>query len=220
MVKFPKILDPISGQPFLEYLIKWLNLSMPNINFNILLATGYLHEKVATYVDSRHLKYILVREDRPLGTLGAINNVVQKISSTDCLIINGDTIFDCKLDQAYSLFKKTSSHPLLVVKRSVSNDRFGGYHICPDSNYLFRSPCEASVPVISMGACFATADSIKTAFSRASKCLVERPMIDADFLSSVQTRYFLLDESARFIDIGVPSSFLEAQTLLSSWIKL
>ena len=39
-------------------------------------------------------------------------------------------------------------------------------------------------------------------------------MMDADFISILKCRAYILNESAKFIDIGVPESYQQAQTFI------
>ena len=209
----PKLLAPISGRPFIHYLFDWLAYSLNATPFSVFLATGFEHEQIQHYVESHTLNCLLIREKSPLGTLGAAANAVNNIddSINNFLIINGDTLFTCDLSSAYFQFSSVGSRSLAVVKMSNENERFGGYKILPTNKTL--SITSSDPECISMGAVFASRDDVLSAFRQAEKH-TNIPMMDQDFIALGKTAAFIIHQDALFIDIGVPSSYSEAQLLI------
>ena len=86
----PKPLVPIANKPMVMHLID----SLPRDVDRVILAVSYKRDMIEGYfgknpVDGR--KIILVEEETPLGTGGAIKNVEKEISG-DFLAFNGDVI--------------------------------------------------------------------------------------------------------------------------------
>ena len=94
--KTPKPLLKINDTPFIEYLIK--NLSRQGIK-EIILLCGYLGEKFASKYHNKFffgVKLFCVKENKLLGTGGAIINAYKKLDKVFYLL-NGDTYFDINL---------------------------------------------------------------------------------------------------------------------------
>ncbi|RYD05686.1 hypothetical protein N752_07255 [Desulforamulus aquiferis] len=97
----PKPMAAIGGYPFLTYLLEYL--SKYNIK-KVILATGYMHEKIMDYYGYRYggivIDYSI--EYEPLGTGGAIKKALENVSEKDVFILNGDSFFDINLNHIYS----------------------------------------------------------------------------------------------------------------------
>jgi len=208
----PKLLALINGVPFIDYLLKWLNESLRSIDYEVSVATGIGHEKIQLYIDVNSLDCKTIREHIPLGTLGAAAHAAEQIDANDTLVINGDTLFECDLKQVYKQFLSTQSRPLAIVKKSLTNDRYGGYVIDKDKGHLLETGSDSTV--ISMGALFSTKRSIVTARDNAIRAGITKPMMDKDFIVPNKVYPFILQEDTTFIDIGTPSSYAKAQELI------
>ncbi|MEO6950101.1 MAG: sugar phosphate nucleotidyltransferase, partial [Ginsengibacter sp.] len=124
----PKCLAPISGKPFLHYLIKWLqNNGIESFIFSV----GYLHEKIEEYLKSDYggLNYQLVLEEEPLGTGGAIQLAMQKTKEKDLMVCNGDTMFKVDLTALATFHLIKNADCTLSLKPMVNFDRYGAVTI-------------------------------------------------------------------------------------------
>src|ERR1700751_2704735 len=83
----PKVLAPVSGRPFLTYLLD--QLSEAGIR-KAVLCTGYLAEQVKSAVGERYgdLQILYSQEDRPLGTAGALGLALPLLDSEPVLVFN------------------------------------------------------------------------------------------------------------------------------------
>ncbi len=93
----PKPLLKINDTPFIEHLIK--NLSRQGIK-EIILLCGYLGEKFTSKYHNKFffgVKLFCVKENKLLGTGGAIINAYKKLDKVFYLL-NGDTYFDVNLN--------------------------------------------------------------------------------------------------------------------------
>jgi len=208
----PKLLGLINGIPFIVYLLNWLNESLSSIDYEVSLATGIGHEKIQSYIDINSIECTTIREHIPLGTLGAAAHAAEQIDANDTLVINGDTLFECDLKQVYKQFLSAQSRPMAIVKKSLTNDRYGGYIIDKEQGHLLMTGSDSTV--ISMGALFSTKRSIVTARDNAIQAGITKPMMDKDFIVPNKVYPFILQEDTTFIDIGTPSSYAKAQELI------
>jgi D-glycero-alpha-D-manno-heptose 1-phosphate guanylyltransferase len=212
----PKILAPINGKVFIDYILAWLRSSFPVAPSSIYLSTGIGHDKIEEYVKSASINCNLSREESPLGTFGAVIDVVLQNNLTgNILVLNGDTIFDVDFNTAYNAFNANLLRPLLFVKPAINPSRYGGYRLVDSALKLASENPE----YISLGAFYCTAFSIlelgQTLISDDSYL-----MLDRDFLDKVSTSPYVLPSDIKFIDIGVPSDYSHAQSLLPSIVAL
>lgn len=89
----PKMLLPVAGKPMIEYVIDLL----PDSVDKVVLAVSYLKEQLEEYFNNKNdgRKYIIINEESPLGTAGAIKNAESEITG-DFVVLNGDII--CSID--------------------------------------------------------------------------------------------------------------------------
>ena len=89
----PKSLLPICNRPFLEH---QLRLMRSHGIDEALLLTGYLADAFAPFVErmaGEGIRLEVVREAEPLGTAGAVRNVLDRMDGTT-IVFNGDVLTD------------------------------------------------------------------------------------------------------------------------------
>lgn len=122
----PKVLAPINGKPFLDFLLRYLE---KNDVFDIVLATGYKGEQVETFIgkgtwDSIEVR--CVREESPLGTGGAlVNAIAQTRWREPFFVVNGDTFFTGSIQKMSELFGKSDHKALVAIVRSEDAREYG-----------------------------------------------------------------------------------------------
>lgn len=92
----PKSLLPICNRPFLEH---QLRLMRSHDIDEAMLLTGYLADAFDPFVERMAEEGItleVVREDKPLGTAGAVRNVLDRMDGTT-IVFNGDVLTDLDL---------------------------------------------------------------------------------------------------------------------------
>jgi mannose-1-phosphate guanylyltransferase len=91
----PKALIPIAGKPFVAWLITWLRRGGIDA---IHLAAGHLADGLLTFVNylaEGGERVTISREDRPLGTAGALRFAKAYVCSDPFIVVNGDTMLPC-----------------------------------------------------------------------------------------------------------------------------
>ena len=89
--EMPKILLPIGDQIVMDYQVELLK----SVNVTeVILASGHLHEILFEHIGYQYkgLKILYAREDKKLGTGGAIKNAMKYISSELFFTLNGDIL--------------------------------------------------------------------------------------------------------------------------------
>jgi mannose-1-phosphate guanylyltransferase len=91
--KMPKPLVPLLGKPLVSHIIDPLPAEVDTI----ILAVSYMREALDDYFSTHDVgrKVVLVNEDQPLGTGGAIKNVSHYLDDT-FIAFNGDVV--CSID--------------------------------------------------------------------------------------------------------------------------
>ena len=212
----PKILAPIGKHVFLDYLYHWLNSSLPLAIRDTYLATCIGHDQISNHIRNSTLKCILSCESKPLGTFGAVHDVVSRHNlNGDLLVVNGDTLFDIDFTKAYSTFSSDPDHPLLVVKRATDSSRYGGYQLVNSELQLISSDPQ----FISMGSFFSKSSLVRDLYQQINSS-DNYSMLDKDFLNKAKAFPYIISDDATFIDIGVPHDYETACTLIPSLIDL
>ena len=104
----PKPMAKIKHRPFLSILIDFI----ASYGFRrFILCTGYKADIIEGYYSQRYnnLSIEFSREEKPLGTGGAIKNAENYIKSSPFLVVNGDSFCKINLREFVSFhFKKDS----------------------------------------------------------------------------------------------------------------
>ena len=121
----PKPLVDINGRPFLDILLSWINKN--NHIGNVIIAAGYMGEKIKNKYRSHKFKYNLktIIEDKPLGTGGAVRNALEHIKSKNFVVLNGDSFINESLDSIINFHNSENSTASIVIKYSDEVERYG-----------------------------------------------------------------------------------------------
>jgi len=93
----PKVLGPVGGRPFLDWLLDKLQTQGVQ---HVILLLGHLAQKVQDHLAENPRTKMFVEtiiEPSPLGTLGAIRYGAASMNMVDVIVLNGDTFIDADL---------------------------------------------------------------------------------------------------------------------------
>lgn len=124
----PKPMAPVSGRPFLTYLLD--NLQDAGVE-RAILATGYMHDVVCGYFGKcyRDIEIVYSQETQPLFTGGAILQATQYIEGDNFLVLNGDTLFTIDFERL-SDHHLSESCPVTIALREVDDtSRYGAVEV-------------------------------------------------------------------------------------------
>jgi mannose-1-phosphate guanylyltransferase len=110
----PKSLLPICNRPFLEH---QLRLMREHGIAEAMLLTGYLadaFEPFARRMADAGIALEIVREERPLGTAGAVRNVLDRLDGTT-IVFNGDVLTDLDLGALISAHRSRGAAATLAL---------------------------------------------------------------------------------------------------------
>ena len=208
----PKVMAEVKGRPFITYLLD--QLYKAGIT-KIVVSTGYMAEFIErTLGDSyKDLDIIYSRENKPLGTGGALKLAGQYMNGGYALVMNGDSFveYDVQRFLSWHVMKRASVSMVLAWVDNVN--RFGSIKVNTedDVNCFVEKGNISGSGLINAGVYLMKheiVDSIpdETPFSLEKQFF---PYLVGRGLYGYQT-------SERFIDIGTPESFDKAQSFFDA----
>jgi NDP-sugar pyrophosphorylase family protein len=120
----PKVLVPVLGRPFLEHVLE--DLARQGFR-RFVLSVGFLAEQIEDHFgDGARLGCQLeyVREDRPLGTGGAVRRALPVLGET-FVVVNGDTLLELDLARLLSTHRREGQLLTLAAARVPDRGRYG-----------------------------------------------------------------------------------------------
>ena len=199
----PKPIALISGKPFMWWLLKYLEYQ--NIK-EVYLSVGYGYQHIIDEVGLKvgQIKINYIIEEEPLGTGGAIINVLKNVDAEEILVINGDTlsIFNIELFLRVSI---NNNYEISIATMKVDDvSRFGKVNINKENLITqFNEKGEAGCGEVNTGV-YLIKKSIFNQFD-----LPLRFSWEGDFLSLNVNRLRIVSVPcvSNFIDIGIPSDY-------------
>jgi len=206
----PKPMAEIGGRPFLDILMDYVG----SFGFRrFILCTGYMGENIRRHYQGKDspVEVLLSREDKPLGTAGAIKNAQSLIKSREFLVMNGDCFcrFDLNLFLDFHIHKKALITIALVKKKKTADvgvvsldaaQRITGFSekkgdpasvgLINTGTYIFNQEVLSSIP-------------LGTSYS-----------LEYDLFPKLDNCYGYVTQS-NLIDIGTPVGYATAKKLLS-----
>jgi NDP-sugar pyrophosphorylase family protein len=206
----PKVLAPVAGRPFLEYLLRQLVEAGVR---DAVLCTGFGADAVAEVMGDGTrfgLRLRYSREDRPLGTGGALRQAVPLLGPGPALILNGDSFVPLPLASLGALHARRAARATLLLARVPDCGRFGAVSVdCEGRIVRFEEKTRPGPGLVNAGV-----------------YLVERTVLEgipAGREVSLEKEVFPgligalagLVVDADLVDIGTPESLAAAQRLFA-----
>jgi D-glycero-alpha-D-manno-heptose 1-phosphate guanylyltransferase len=202
----PKVMAPIHGRPFLEFLLHRLRL---NGIHRVILSVGYLAECVHDHFGEKFegLELAYSVEQKPLGTGGAVRKALKMANSDALCVMNGDTFADLDFSRMLANHIRMGAEVSLAVVEVSDCARYGNVLIEDGRVTEFQEKGRVGPGLISLGAYVLNRDVF------APYDLPDVFSIEMDFfvphLNTIRPLAFVT--SGYFIDIGVPEDFVRAQ---------
>jgi len=211
----PKCLAPVSGKPFLDYLI---NYFLSRGIYEFIFAVGYKKEKILEYLKTlpASIPWQISEESEPLGTGGAIRKACRLAGHEQILVLNGDSIFEINPERLSRQHSHTNADCTLALKHMIHADRYGLVNLDTElhvSSFMEKTP---NATGLINGGIYAL--NVEALLSRQ---LPEKFSFEKDFLEKEYPagKIFGQVQEGYFIDIGVPEDYERAQTELPQQIK-
>jgi len=203
----PKVLVDICERPFLTFLMDQLVAAKAR---DVVLCTGHMADKINEVLGSgyKSLKIVHSREPEPLGTGGALRLALPHLNSDAVLVMNGDSFVDVDLATYTEWFFKRDRQASLLLVKVPNTARYGKVIAAEDGR--LTAFAEKGLD--------ARPGWINAGIYIMKKSLVAS--IPADVVFSLEREFFpsLVDKglygfctNGKFIDIGTPESYRQAQ---------
>jgi len=201
----PKPMANVRGRPFLAHIIDRLRQQ----GFSrVIISTGHMSGSVEEYFkkDPLDMKIDFSREDRPLGTGGAIKKALTLANGDSALVLNGDTFFKIDLSALKDLHVRSGADVSLALKPVPSCERYGRVTLNSDMEVTgFLEKGSKDKGLINAGVYLLKKDILND--------MPEVFSFETDFLPKnigrLKIAGFPFD--GYFIDIGVPEDYLRAR---------
>jgi D-glycero-alpha-D-manno-heptose 1-phosphate guanylyltransferase len=209
----PKPLAPVGSRPFLDHLLAVVTGT--RCVRRVILAAGYMAEAVERYALALNLEVPVevVAEIEPLGTGGAVRHAILEagVSGEKVIVLNGDAIGRWPLDDLLASNLRRGDVGTLVAVDVADVSRYGRLSVCDDRVDAFAEKGGIGAGLVNGGVyCF---DASLLASWQQSKFSIEFDVL-TDLVKKRQLGW--VRGVGPFIDIGVPESFAEGQTLVGA----
>ena len=206
----PKPLADVNGRPFITYLLD--QLADADIK-RVVLSTGYMGEQIEAVLGYRwrSLQLIYSRETTPLGTGGALHLACPYIQSETVLVMNGDSY--CEVDWA-AFWEHHQLYPqngIIMLTYVPDVQRFGQVTLNEGKQVIqFQEKGKRSGPgLVNTGIYLLKALAIESMPEQQPFSLEVELLIS--MANQGQLRGFVAQGT--FIDIGLPETYEQAQSL-------
>lgn len=212
----PKPMAPIAGRPFLEYQMDyWIAQGIQHF----VLSVGYRHEVIQNHFGQNYhgaqIDYVI--ETVPLGTGGGLLLALEKVDpSQPFLLLNGDTFFEVQLSALLEFSYNHDADWCFSLFRTWEEGRYMGIDVGSDGKINSLKSGSGQPGRLANG-------GVYVAHPRSLiKCGVapgEKASLEDDIFGNLLTqgqRFFGLEFTGTFIDIGIPTDYQRAPDLLST----
>ncbi len=207
----PKPLLRVGGIPFLEYVI-W-NLTRWGIT-DIILSTGYCATAIREHFGNGKnigARITYAEESSPLGTGGGVRFAAANLAEP-FFVLNGDTLLDCQFHALADLTLRSGAKAGLALRNVPDVGRFGSIALSGDLIQGFYEKGISGPGLINGGIYVLTPEAVSMLPPGVSSLETDLfPLLaDKGKLAGLTCNVF-------FLDMGLPSTYAEAQTLLPAW---
>jgi D-glycero-alpha-D-manno-heptose 1-phosphate guanylyltransferase len=210
----PKVMAPVAGQPFLAYLLQFLQTQGVE---RVVLAVGYRKDAIRDSFGMRYqdIEVVYSVEEEPLGTGGALQQAVSCIHGTSTFVLNGDTFLRSDYRSMTLALERVPDALLLVALRRLADaSRYGAAVVARNRIEGFAARGTPGPGLINAG-CYLVAKDIFQRYPMPRKFSWEADFLEARAAELLPIAFECDDP---FIDIGIPEALRDAQALIPAWL--
>jgi D-glycero-alpha-D-manno-heptose 1-phosphate guanylyltransferase len=206
----PKSLAPVSGKPFLAYLLD--HAKMQGIE-KFIFALGYKTELIEQFV-KQYLpveSYIFSVEKEPLGTGGAVYKACKQVTAHNAVVFNADTFFGISLLNLSIVHELRRAACTLALKPMRSFDRYGAVELERQVVTGFSEKKLHASGLINGGIyALSVAPFLQKSFPQVFS--FEKDYLEKEYKGG---HIYGMVSDAYFIDIGIPEDYERAKRELA-----
>lgn len=212
----PKPMAPISGRPFLEYLLDyWIKQGVSHF----MLSVGYRHEVIVGHFGNNYksarIDYVI--EETPLGTGGGLLLALEKIDKDESfLLLNGDTYFAVDLKTLIDRSSSRKADWCFSLFRANEAGRYMGMDVSPEGKIVsLQSGTGQPGRLANGGVYWVNPRTLpRERFAPGDKVSLEDDLFTVAM--ALGQNLLGIEFSGTFIDIGIPDDYCRAPGLLPS----
>jgi len=201
----PKPLLPLGNIPMVERMI----LNLPKRIDTVILAVNYGVEQMLEYFKQTNVgrKVIIVPENEPLGTGGAMKNCEKYITGTTA-VFNGDVVSSLDLEEMIEYHNSKKAKGTLALWEVKNPNRFGVVKLVNGEILEFQEkpPKGEELSNLINAGTYLLEPEIINMIPENKKISIERDI----YPKIVGNGLFGMPFEGHFIDAGTPESYLEA----------
>lgn len=210
-----KTIAPINNNTFLHYLLDRLNNAGIK---NVVLCTGYLGEQVEKVLGSSYksINLSFSQEKSQLGTGGALRLVLPFLKSENILVMNGDSFCDVDFKDFLQFHLNNKAYASIVVWNAEDISRFGKVSLKSDNKIVnFEEKRKGNENGWINGGIYLIRRSLISEIADNRKISLEKDV----FPRWIGKKLYGYKTNGRFIDIGTPESYSQANEFFKENIK-
>ena len=202
----PKVMAQVEGRPFMEFLLG--RMAQQGLT-RVILATGHLHAFLEAHFGARWdgMEICYSKEDRPLGTGGAVWKALGMAVADDVFVLNGDTFFDINLQGLFRCHRTLAADATLALKPMRDFERYGVVDLKAGRITAFREKKKTNQGLIN-GGVYLVDRRLPARFPMDGKFSLEKDFFEQR-VGEITIGGFVSD--GYFIDIGIPEDYARAQ---------
>ncbi len=202
----PKPMAPVAGRPFLD----WLLAQLRDSGFEqVWLLTGHRGDVIEEHV-GRGLRWGLdvrySRETAPLGTGGALRQVLPRLTDEPCLVLNGDSYLAAPLGDLTAAHAASDAAVTLALARVPDVRRYGSVELAIDgtvSAFREKQDSRDARPGLINAGIYVMTRSVIASIEPDRAVSLEREVLPGLLHGRARGVVF----EVPFVDIGVPESY-------------
>ena len=202
----PKPMAPIHDRPFLSILMDEL---VEQGFQHLILSTGYKHEVIEEFFGKQYrgIPLSYSREEKPLGTGGALRKALQRTREREVFLLNGDTMFRVDLKNMYQFHHQQEADMTMALKPMQNSSRYGVVETDRHRVVGFHEKSSQQSGLINGGVYL-----IGKHLNQRLLVMDEKFSFEKDFMEVYypDLKMIVFTADAYFIDIGIPEDYARA----------
>lgn len=207
----PKVLAQVHGRPFLSYLLD--QLAGAGI-YHAVICTGHLGEQVRAAFGSSYktLRLDYSHEPSPLGTGGALRLALPLFKSDPVLVLNGDSYCEFSLQSFLDWHLAKRSDATVVLTKVPDTSRYGRVEVDESGKIIqfAEKGTQRGSGQINAGV-YILSHRLLLSIPPGKSVSLERDAFPAWLARGL----YGYPSDSRFLDIGTPDSYKEAEPFFS-----
>lgn len=211
----PKLLFPLVNEPMIDYSLK--RIAKGGID-TVILSVYYMAENLVRYLgpSKYDLGILYSREQRPLGTGGAIKKAEDMLNGESFFAMNGDIITDLDYQRLFEYHKEEGGLATIALVQVPDPSRYGAVEIDWEKriNRFVEKPEPGTEPsnLINAGV-YVLEPEVLDYIPKGKKVSIEKEVFP---ILAEERKLFGYEIHGMWMDIGVPDDYLNANAMLLS----